>query len=128
MNVREKKLMTHVLCLKHVRYSYLCTDDIKGVSGREVGFDSSKLRPTLAEGHCPAPTQPATVVCKMEASVGIRTRCMHVFARLAPDLHARSGLSNEIVRSGSQSEVYQESVVGWAVASCCCMCKVRERQ
>ncbi len=43
-------------------------------------------------------TQPATVVCKMEAQLEfIPTHCIHVFGRLAPDLYAQSVIINKIV-------------------------------
>ena len=40
--------------------------------------------------------QPATVGCRNGSSVGIRTRCVHVFACLAPICMPRSVLINKI--------------------------------
>ena len=39
------------------------------------------------------------------SSVGICAHCMHVFARLAPDLHAQSVLINKKFSVGAQEEV-----------------------
>ena len=47
------------------------------------------------------PPQPPVVVCKNGSSVGICTRCTHVFffARLGANLHAQSVISNKISAS-----------------------------
>ena len=47
------------------------------------------------------------------SSVGIYTRCMHVFACFGSDLHAQSVLHRQNFCSRALSEVYQECVVGW---------------
>ncbi len=44
-------------------------------------------------------TQPSTVAVQNGSSVGMCTRRVHVFARLAPDLHAQSVISNKISAS-----------------------------
>ncbi len=47
------------------------------------------------------------------SSMGINTRCMHIFVLWGSDLHAQSVLINKDLCIGAQSEVYWECVVGW---------------
>ena len=50
------------------------------------------------------------------SSVGTRTRCVHVFARLSADSYTQSAIVKQKYCIGAQAEVYLGSVVGWVVS------------
>ena len=49
------------------------------------------------------------------SSVGMRTHCMHIFARLAPNLYAQSVLVNNISVSELSREFIKSAFVGWVL-------------
>ena len=65
---------------------------------RRSNFPEEVLAHTHTHTHTHT-TQPAMVVCKMEAQSEYVTRCTHVFARLGTDSHAQSVLIDKISAS-----------------------------
>ena len=67
---------------------------------------------------CPLSTFPTINGCMQNgSSVGIYTRCIHVFCTFGTDLYAQSMIINKNFCIGAQSKVYEECVVGWVALS-----------